>query len=153
MSHSTDTNFGNSISALIGVVLLITVLYTITVGQFASEPDSGPASAVAERLAPIGTVNTDAAAVAAAAPAAEVSADPGEAIYNRVCHTCHAAGVAGAPLLGNKEAWQPRIDLGMDAMLQTAINGRGAMPPRGTCMDCSDDDLKAVIEFMVGKVQ
>ena len=77
---------------------------------------------------------------------------PGEAVYDKVCQACHATGAAGAPLFGNKEAWQSRIDLGLDALLQTAIAGKGAMPPRGSCPECSDDDLKAAIEFMVSKV-
>ena len=63
------------------------------------------------------------------------------------------ARVAGAPKFGDKAAWEPRIAQGIDAMLSTAINGKGAMPPRGTCMDCSDADLKAAIEYMISNSQ
>ena len=77
---------------------------------------------------------------------------PGEAIYNKACVACHASGVAGAPKLGDKAAWEPRLALGVDGLLQSAITGKNAMPPRGTCMDCSDDDLKIAIEFMLGTV-
>lgn len=153
MSHHTDTNFGNSISVLIGVALVVAIVYMLAAGRFASEGGQASPEAVAARLAPVGTVNTDAAAVAAAPATAAVSDDPGEATYNRVCQACHATGAAGAPLLGNKEAWQPRIDQGLDVMLQTAINGKGAMPPRGTCTNCSDEDLKAAIEYMVSQVK
>jgi cytochrome c5 len=73
----------------------------------------------------------------------------GKATYDSKCTVCHAAGVAGAPLFGNKEAWAPRIALGMDAMLATVISGKNAMPPRGTCTECSDDELRAAIEYMV----
>jgi cytochrome c5 len=76
-------------------------------------------------------------------------ADKGKEIYDTKCTTCHAAGVAGAPKFGDKAAWAPRAALGMDALLKTAITGKGAMPPKGTCMDCSDDDLKAAIEYML----
>ena len=96
------------------------------------------------------------------APVAETAAEPaaaeadlaaGEGIYGRACVACHATGVAGAPKLGDKPAWAPRVAQGMDSMLATAVNGRGAMPPRGTCMDCSDEDLQAAIAYMVSQAQ
>jgi len=81
----------------------------------------------------------------------------GEEVYNATCHLCHAQGVAGAPMLGNQEAWAPRIEQGIDTLLSHAVNGftgkTGAMPPKGTCMDCTDGELKAAIEFMISKVQ
>lgn len=148
-----------SVSVLIGVVLLVALVYVLTAGRFAGVAETESPEAVAARLEPIGKANTDpAAAAAAAAPASgaqTAAADdhPGAAVYNRYCQACHASGAAGAPLLGNKDAWQPRIDQGMDALMNTALNGKGAMPPRGTCADCSDDDLRAAIEYMVSKVQ
>ncbi len=56
-------------------------------------------------------------------------------------------------MLGNKEAWQSRIDQGMDVIMHSVINGKGAMPPRGTCAECSDDDLRAAVQYMISKVQ
>jgi len=89
-------------------------------------------------------------AIAAALFAAAVLAsDDGKKIYDTKCFVCHASGVAGAPKFGDKAAWEPRIATGMDAMLAVAITGKNAMPPKGTCMDCSDDDLKAAIQYMV----
>ena len=82
-----------------------------------------------------------------------VQAADAETIYNTKCMACHATGVAGAPKVGDKEAWAPRIATGMDALLASATNGKNAMPPKGTCMDCSEDDLKAVIEYMTSKSQ
>lgn len=77
----------------------------------------------------------------------------GKAIYDQSCKVCHAAGVAGAPKLGDKDAWAPRIAQGADKMLENAINGLNAMPPKGTCMNCSDDDLKAAISYMTAASQ
>ena len=77
----------------------------------------------------------------------------GQKTYDTTCKVCHAAGVANAPKLGDKEAWAPRIATGIDAMLAVAIKGKGAMPPKGTCMSCSDADLKAAIEYMVSQSQ
>ena len=75
--------------------------------------------------------------------------DTGKKIYDTKCMACHAAGVAGAPKLGDKAAWAPRIATGMDAMMAIVMTGKNAMPPKGTCMDCSDADLKAAVEYMV----
>lgn len=77
----------------------------------------------------------------------------GQKTYQSSCQACHATGAAGAPKVGDKEAWAPRIATGIDAMLATSIAGKGAMPPRGACASCSDDDLKAAIEYMVSQSQ
>lgn len=77
----------------------------------------------------------------------------GQKTYQTSCQACHATGAAGAPKLGDKAAWAPRIATGVDAMLAVAIKGKGAMPPKGACASCSDDDLKAAIEYMVSQSQ
>ncbi|PIE23182.1 MAG: cytochrome c5 family protein [Neptuniibacter caesariensis] len=70
-------------------------------------------------------------------------------IYNTKCVACHATGAAGAPKLGDVAAWTPRAALGMDVLLATVKAGKGAMPPKGLCNDCSDDDFKGAIQFML----
>ena len=76
-------------------------------------------------------------------------AEDGQKIYQASCQACHANGVAGAPKFGNKEAWAPRIAKGNDALFLSVKNGLKAMPPKGACMNCSDDDLRAAMEYMV----
>lgn len=98
-------------------------------------------------------IQTTVIAAALLAANTAVQAADAEGIYNTKCMACHATGAAGAPKLGDKEAWAPRIATGMDALLASATNGKNAMPPKGTCMDCSEDDLKAVIEYMTSKSQ
>jgi len=73
----------------------------------------------------------------------------GEEIYNTKCSVCHAAGVAGAPKFGDAAAWAPRAEKGVDALLATSLTGINAMPPKGTCMDCSDDEMKSAIQYML----
>lgn len=87
------------------------------------------------------------AAVAATlmVPAAAMANDT----YNTKCVACHATGAAGAPKLGDAAAWAPRASLSMDALLASVKNGKGAMPPKGLCNDCSDDDFKGAIQFML----
>ena len=62
---------------------------------------------------------------------------------------CHGAGVAGAPKFGDKAAWAPRIKLGMAALYQVAIAGKGVMPPKGGNTSLSDDAVKAAVDYMV----
>ena len=106
--------------------------------------------AIESRIQPVGQVNTDAPKPAVVAAAGGGPANP-ETTYNTYCTACHTSGAAGAPVLGNKEAWAPRVALGVDQLTQVVIKGLGAMPPRGMCSTCSDADLKAVVEFMVNK--
>ena len=70
-------------------------------------------------------------------------------MYNQFCTACHSVGVAGAPKFGNAGDWAPRVAKGFDNLMSNAINGINAMPPRGTCATCSDDEIKGAIEYMV----
>ena len=114
-------------------------------------PPPPPAPAPAAPPPPASPPQGAPAPAAAAAPAAPqaASAGAGEALYKQACMVCHAAGVAGAPKLGDKAAWAPRIAQGMPAMVQSAIKGKGAMPPKGGS-SASDADLRAAVEYMVG---
>lgn len=79
-------------------------------------------------------------------------ADPAlAAIYQRSCHSCHTIAATGAPLTGDTAAWQPRLDKGMNTLLDNVVNGFGGMPPFGLCMDCDLDQFEALIVFMAGK--
>ncbi|GGC91166.1 c-type cytochrome [Vreelandella lutescens] len=96
---------------------------------------------------------------ATAEPAAEEAAAggdsglDGEALYASIgCAACHAAGVAGAPLIGDADAWGPRIEQGTDALYQSVFNGKGIMPPRGGS-SASDEEIMAVVDYMVSQVQ
>ena len=100
------------------------------------QPEAAAAPAVAE---------------APAAPAADL--EKGKKVYSGVCFACHATGVAGSPKLGDKAAWAPRIATGKDALYNTALHGKGAMPPKGGNMSLSDDDVKAAVDYMVSNGQ
>ena len=118
--------------------------------------DSASAAAPAEApaaeqpAAATATAAPDTAPAAATAPApisAAAGTAAGEALYKQACQVCHAAGVAGAPKLGDKAAWAPRLAAGLDALYNSAAKGKGAMPPRGGTQ-ASDADLRAAVEFM-----
>ncbi|MES2604333.1 MAG: c-type cytochrome [Pseudomonadota bacterium] len=113
---------------------------------------------IAARLQPAGTVcvfGEECAAgmrVPGAAPATPKTPDE---VYNTFCQACHATGANNAPKLGDKAAWEPRIAKGIDALYESAIKGfnNGAMPPRGTCVDCSDEDIHATVDYLIQSVQ
>ena len=80
------------------------------------------------------------------------AAHAGEQTYTRFCFSCHAAGIAGAPRTGDPDAWAPRVAKGHEALLQATIEGvPPGMPPKGLCSQCSDEELAAAIDYMVGK--
>ncbi|MCK0536776.1 c-type cytochrome [Alcanivorax quisquiliarum] len=71
-----------------------------------------------------------------------------ETRYNQSCVFCHGTGAAGAPVTGDKAAWAPRLEKGMDELVQSTRQGLGGMPPGGMCGDCSDEEYRALIEYM-----
>jgi len=77
----------------------------------------------------------------------------GATIYNTLCSACHATGVAGAPKTGDKTAWAPRIATGSAALLKSATEGKNAMPARGGAADLTDAELKAAVDYLVGKAK
>lgn len=77
----------------------------------------------------------------------------GEDVFKAACTVCHTAGVAGAPKLGDKAAWAPRIAKGKEALYTSAIKGIRAMPPKGTCATCTDGELKKAVDYMVSKAK
>lgn len=111
---------------------------------------------VAERLKPIGEVCLAGEACAAgglAAPAAsgEFSA---EATYTASCSLCHASGMAGAPRTDDAAAWAARIaEKGIEGLVANAISGVNAMPARGMCMTCSDENIAALVEYITTQAQ
>jgi cytochrome c5 len=89
----------------------------------------------------------------AAAPAAggKPAAAEGKKVFDSTCTACHSTGVAGAPKVGDKTQWGPRIAQGMDTLLQSALKGKGAMPPKGGNASLSDAQVRAAIEYMVSQ--
>ena len=89
-----------------------------------------------------------AAAASAAAPAG-VKADVGKALYEAACQVCHSGAIPAAPKFADKAAWGPRLGAGVDALTQSVLKGKGAMPPKGMAMTASDADIKAAVVYMV----
>lgn len=134
----------------------ILVAQTAVLALWAMSAQAATDEAIAERLKPVGEVCIQgeecAAAGAGAAVAAGGAARSGADVYGKFCTACHSTGLLNAPKTGDSAAWTAKADAsgGLDGLLKYAISGINAMPPKGTCGDCSDDELKAAIQHMSG---
>ena len=170
-THPVKLAIGIAVGAIVLVIAIILVVQFV-VGSYGSRPlkddPSMSAEAVAKRLAPVASVEIDPnapaapAAPAAAIPAVAIPAAPvkvasaagsGKAAYDSVCAVCHGSGVAGAPKLGDKAVWAPRIKTGKDALYASSLKGKGAMPPKGGNTTLSDDAVKAAVDYMLAAVK
>ncbi|NMG77277.1 c-type cytochrome [Aromatoleum diolicum] len=85
--------------------------------------------------------------------ASNVTAADGKAIYTQICRACHATGVAGAPVLGDRTAWAARLPVGFEALLQSALRGKGGMPPKGGNAGLTDDQVREAVAYMIAQSQ
>jgi cytochrome c5 len=117
------------------------------------QADHSSDHSIAARISKVGSVCVEGEkckmAVAVTAPAVTSGPRSGTDIYTAACAACHDSGVAGAPKVGDASAWAQRITKGTEMLVANAINGINAMPARGLCMDCSDDEIKAAVEYML----
>ena len=153
MAHSTP-NDPMAKPVLIGGLLLIgtavavlayNLFTTIEKNSIKGEADTTMQAAAADvNLAPIGSVNAVDKTIVKAARS-------GEAVYNAVCTSCHAAGVLNAPKIDDKGAWAPRVANGLDGLMKNAINGLNSMPARGGDPSITDEELSNAIVYMTGK--
>jgi len=93
------------------------------------------------------------ATVTSASADAAASSRTGESVYSASCFLCHAAGIAGAPKTGDAAAWGARLEQDMATLVGHVVNGFNAMPPMGTCMDCSNDEIEITVQYMLDQVK
>jgi cytochrome c5 len=175
---TNDKQFATVFVAVLGALAVLAIILFFVAGYLTEDISSyKPEEVILENIKPVGQVNV-AAASTRETGSAEAGAGAGEAtsggtatggaeesaastgvslsseeIYQSKCFGCHGTGAAGAPKVGDAAAWEPRIAKGMDTLLGNATNGLNAMPPKGLCMECSEEDLKGVIEYMVNASQ
>ena len=112
---------------------------------------------IQKRISPVGKVRltTDAATKVpedVAEPVKEVVLAPGQKTYQQFCQVCHANGLAKAPKFQNAADWKARTNAkNLDALTASAIKGMNAMPAKGTCATCSDEDIKQAVQYMLPK--
>ena len=150
-SEEVDTFSPHNLAVLGGLLFVALIL-----GEAVFPRHSGSESVVAStedeismRLEPVITLASIQANAAGSGSSDTASQSPKQ-LYDGACMACHAAGVAGAPKTGDNGAWQARMGAGIDGLLSSVINGKGAMPPKGGSA-YSDEQLGLVIEFMLGE--
>jgi len=162
VEEQTDKAFIKNFSLVVVVLILFTatIIFLAQSVGFKEEEDIPSRLAItAERIKPVAGVYTgEQGAAAIQANATEAAPTPaamafdgsldGEMIYGTVCAACHTAAVLGAPQPSSAEMAK-RAEAGMDTMMHNALNGLNSMPARGGRPDLSDEQIQAVIEFML----
>ncbi len=162
-SESSDTQFFNSFSMVLGLlvafaIVLFAVARTMGADSQGAEVLLDPLhlAEVQKNIAPFaqeaiaGKDNSALAALSAPAGAAPAASVPtsGEQAFKEVCSACHATGVNGAPKIGDHAAWGPRIAQGKDTLYKDAISGKGNMPPKGGT-NWPDATIRMTVDYMV----
>lgn len=145
--------------ALVALTVVLFILAQILGGTRGKPADavsaSAEARAIAERIKPIGevTVSDKGPMDSIIATANAAGADKGKTVYDQNCAACHAAGVAGAPKVGDKAVWKDRVAKGNATLYEHAIKGfqgkSGFMPPKGGNASLTDADIKAAVDHML----
>ncbi len=151
-SHVLQTDksvFTTSIALVSALTLLATVLFLVAalIGVISRvPPDDGSRKGVAviERIKPVARV-----AIAVPKPAGAEIKLTGQEVYNKVCVACHAAGVLGAPKVGAKELWEPRLAQGLTGLVNNAVTGIRAMPAKGGNPSLTEANIHDAIVYML----
>ncbi len=183
--HSSLIKTPQQLIVVVLLAFLIPIIGIVMIASFAtggikvdSRSFDASASAVAERLKPVGSVvigevpapaagaepagatpavksanGVPAKTAAAGGPGAGAGAGAGKKLYDTVCVACHAAGIAGAPKTGDKAAWKPRIATGKEALYNSAVHGKNAMPAKGGLASAPDADVKAAVDYLVSQAK
>jgi cytochrome c5 len=125
---------------IFGIILIV----QLVLHRPSADPNALTPESLAARIQPVARVEFG-------APTAAAGARSGEAIVKTTCATCHEAGVANAPKIGDAKSWAPRLKEGLKGMLANAIKGKGAMPPRGGDTSLTDDEVARAIVFMANQ--
>jgi cytochrome c5 len=135
-----QSKLASALATAMGGLLVVSMSSAFAMGNRPAEDPEGANN----RIVPVAKVQLAAAATTGG------KERTGEELYKAVCGACHETGVAGAPKIGDKTAWAPRIKLGLDGLLKSAIAGKNAMPPKGGS-DANDNELAAAIVFLANK--
>ncbi len=166
--ETTDKQFFFTFLGITGVLVLLSIVVLLAANWLGSTNKLDKKSAAQikiakERIQPVGQVNLKSNPIEAVEPGPttivavsdNAVSEPvlegglGKKVYGGICQSCHIAGVAGAPIVGDIAAWKPRIAAGMDELYAAVINGKGLMAARGGDPSLSDEEIRAAVDYMV----
>lgn len=156
MTSSKNNEFSISVALVVGLLAAVGLVYLFVFsvaedgfGKNMERANQQQDSGLLARIKPV--VSLSDLMVAKEVSGAEtqvVTTKSGKDLYAGACGACHGTGVAGAPKLGEGDAWKPRFASGLDTLVSSAITGKGAMPPRGGSA-YSDDEMRSTVEYML----
>ena len=146
-----DSDFVNQFSVVLGVLVVFVVLVFILANALSEDyvMSAQHARLVEERIKPIGKVHVG-EVVMEAAPEEAAELTP-ERAYQQACAACHASGLLNSPAYGDEAAWASRKG-DLEALYQSAIKGKGLMPPKGGSSNLSDDMVRQIVDYMLDAV-
>lgn len=131
--------------------IFLTVIGICVAGGVMAMSSDMSREAIAERIKPTAKVRL-VSALNETTAVAQSTERSGEQVYNTACAACHTSGILNAPKINDAGDWEVRITQGIDVLLEHSINGFNAMPARGGCAACSDDEILAAIEYMTSEI-
>ena len=158
MSGATDSGMVKTMGVVMACLAVFAVVCVLAARMLGvgSDDSNDPLkrNALIQRIQPLAAVRTsadelEAPAETVTAMAGDASGKSGEELVNGACAACHLAGVAGAPALDDDAAWAERREAGLDALVASVINGKGAMPARGGSA-YSDDEIRTATQYIAG---
>ncbi len=153
MSAQQNEIFSPQNLTVLGLLLLIAIIIGEVVMPRPGEPKAvakaeDTVNDIVMRLQPVVSLDDMRGRSTTVAAAGDAAARSPEQLYQGACLACHNTGAAGAPKLGDAGAWSERLAKGLDALVTSAINGIGAMPPRGGSQ-LSDEQIRQVVEYIL----
>lgn len=161
-ANMSDGTFNRLFTLMIIAMIVLTVLLMVLATQVSvdvterldAQSEAENSNNIASRIAPVGEMAV-ATVIGAVVPEANAQPKPGDEVYSSSCAACHDAGVAGAPKTGEAAAWSARIAQGKETLYKHAIEGyqgsAGYMPAKGGNAALSDDEVKAAVDYIIGK--
>ena len=156
MSEAQDETFSpHNITILGGLLLIAIILGEVVIGPHGNDEVVVVESVdtmedIAMRLQPVVSLDEMRSSMTVASAAADTANKSPDQLYQGACLACHSTGAAGAPKIGDAAAWKPRLAKGLDALVSSAINGIGAMPPRGGSQ-FNDDQIRATVDYILSE--
>jgi cytochrome c5 len=152
-SAQAETFSPQNIGVLLGLLLLAIILGEVVFNRHGDGAMAEPVDTmedIAMRLKPVVSLDDMRSSMKAASVAGDTASKSPDQLYQGACLACHSTGAAGAPKIGDAAIWKERSAKGLDALVSGAINGVGAMPPRGGSQ-YDDDQIRAVIEYILAE--
>ena len=155
MSEAQDETFSpQNITVLGGLLLIAIILGEVVIGHHGNDEMAvevvDTMEDMAMRLQPVVSLGEMRSSMSVASAADDTADKSPDQLYQGACLACHSTGAAGAPKIGDAAAWKARLAKGLDSLVTSAINGIGAMPPRGGSQ-YNDEQVRATIEYILSE--